>query len=260
MIVAAAMNPSSGAAITNFLLASGSTIPITEEMMQSAARNGNQGPEVMKLFFRSSQPIETISKRVLYLASRYWREGEEVMRMLLRDERTGNIPRRVLDAAAENCYGGEIIKTFFMKKRSELPRQVSHTDSRNLAEKIARFNEYGAEVMQLLLQMGGEIIHITPRLKDIVAGNRHGANLMRVLVRNRTTEVLRLLTEWLKAEAQGTWGVHVAEEVFSQGRNIELSWGLGVSEDWLSDEFLAGRNRSRSPRRYRRVRSRSPLF
>ena len=188
MIVAAAMNPLSGA-ITNFLLPSRLTIPITEEMMESAARNGRRGPEIMKIFLRNSQPIETISTHVLYLASRYWCEGEEVMRMLLRDKRTGKIPERVLVTAAENRYGGEVIKAFFMERRSELLRQSRHNDYRGLLEKIAQFEKYGAEVMQLLLQVGG------------VVGNRHVANLMRVLLRKRTTEDLRLLTE---VEAQAT--------------------------------------------------------
>lgn len=265
MIVAAARNLSSGAAITNFLLASGSTIPIMEKMMESAATNAKQGPEVMKVFLRSSQPTETISTRVLYSATNYWREGEEVMRMLLRDERTEEIPRRVLDAAARNRYGGEMIKAFFMERRSEFLRQVRHTLCRNLAEEIAEFNIYGAEVMQLLLQMVYQNIRITPRLMDIVTEDRHGANLMMVLVRKRTIEVLRLLTESLKLKARVNWGSDVAEEVFSQGRNIELSWGLGVSEDRYSVEFSANRNRDRSlrpyrPRLLRRVRSISPPF
>lgn len=265
MIVAAARNLSSGAAVTNFLLASGSTIPITEKMMESAATNAKQGPEVMKVFLRSSQPTKTISTRVLYLATNYWREGEEVMRMLLRDERTEEIPRRVLDAAARNRYGGEMIKAFFMERRSEFLRQVRHTLCRNLAEEIAEFNLYGAEVMQLLLQMGYKNIRITPRLMDIVTEDRHGANLMMVLVRKRTIEVLRLLTESLKLKARVNWGSDVAEEVFSQVRNIELSWGLGASEDRYSVEFSANRNRDRSlrpyrPRPLRRVRSISPPF
>ena len=131
MIVAAATNRSSGAAITNFLLASGSKIPITEKMMESAAMNDRQGPEVMKIFLYCSQSIETISERVLILAVSNWREGreeKEVMRMLLRHPNIGRISRSVLD---------------YMKEISESPRRGRSPDlSRSTI--IARFKAYRA--------------------------------------------------------------------------------------------------------------------
>ena len=236
MLVAAAENPSHGAAITNLLLASGPKIPITGRTMMSAASNRGQGPEVMKIFLGSSQPIKTISPLLLSLAIKNWREGEEAMRMLLRDKRTMKIPSRVLDKATHNPYREEMIKAFFMETRSEFLRQVRFARPGHLAEKIAIFQTYGAGVMQLLLEMDNRNNHITPQLIDIVVGSMHGANLMRVLVRKRNTEVLGLLTPKMRFEAGFNWGVDVAGEVFAQRGNVELSWGIGISEDRFSDD------------------------
>ena len=230
MLVYAAGNFRSGAEITEFLIASEPTILITGTIMESAAKNPEQGPEVVQVFYRRGLSIETITTQMLFMATRYWRKGERVMRMLLQDKKTRKIPRDVLYAAASNHFcGGKMMEAFFMERRTEFLEKVMRAsfDHETLVQ-VARFKTSGAEVMQLLLEVNPSCCTITTRVIESVIDNKHGANMMRVLLRKRKKEVLRLLTTKMKTHAQVRWGFNT-DELFSGKEDAELNWGLDIS-------------------------------
>lgn len=130
MFVAAARNCTKGAEITDFLLASNSTTPITKRMIRVAMKNPTQAPKIIEAYVRS--PFSTkILTQELRLATQNWIQGEKVTEALRHQRRSGALSYKL----ARNRLGERQ-----RRRKLEFLRQVSR---QRIANKVLENAEAG---------------------------------------------------------------------------------------------------------------------
>ncbi|KAK6605703.1 ankyrin domain protein [Botrytis cinerea] len=197
VIEAAARNNENGEEMLELLFEErGAEVMITEEVVKAAAGNWRSGKEVMMLLFEERGAEVIITEEVVKAAAGNWSSGKEVM-MLLFEERGAElmITEEVMKAAVGNWSSGkEIMKLLFEKRGAE----VMITEE---VVKAAAGNWYGKEMMMLLLEKRGAEVMITKEVVKAAAGNwSSGKEVMMLLLEKRGAEVM-ITEEVMKAAA-----------------------------------------------------------
>jgi Ankyrin repeats (3 copies) len=127
----------------------GDQLPITEEVVKAAARNGGNGNwEVMALLFDRRGDQIPITEEVVKAAAGNWGNGKKVMALLF--DRRGNqlpITEEVVKAAARNGGNGTEVMALLFDRRGD---QIPITEE--VIKAAAGNEQYGKELITLLHQ------------------------------------------------------------------------------------------------------------
>jgi GTP-sensing pleiotropic transcriptional regulator CodY len=177
-------------------------VPITQEVVVTAARNTHSGKEIMALLLNKGGDKVQITQEVVVAAVRNYDKGKEIIALLL-DKRRDDVltTQKVVVAAAENYKNSkEIIELLFDKRGDKV--QVTQ----EVVVAAAGNYKNGKEIMELLFNKRGDKVQVTQEVVVAAAGN--------------SKEVIALLLDKRGDKVQITQEVVVAAAGNSNGKEI----------------------------------------
>jgi hypothetical protein len=161
-------------------------IPVTEKVVEEAAKNTEYGTEVMAaLLDQRSNEVKITEGVVKAAAGNQDNNSASIMALLLDQRGTEfKITEEVVKAAAGNSYVGEEIMALLLDQRGT---EVKITKE---VVKLAAGNPLGQGIIALLLDQRGTEVKITEEVVKAAAGNIYsGERIMDLLLDQRGTEV-----------------------------------------------------------------------
>ncbi|KAK4178043.1 hypothetical protein QBC36DRAFT_112384 [Triangularia setosa] len=220
VVTAAARNVENGKEVMALLLERrGDDIEITEEVVKAAAENSGNGKEVMAfLLERRGDDIE-ITEEVVKAAAGNSGNGKEVMALLL--ERRGDdiaITEEVVKVVAKS-FGKEVMAFLLEKRGDDIEITVE------VVKAAAENSGNGKEVMALLLERRGDDIEITEEVVKAAAENSGNGKEVMALLLERRGDDIEITEEVVKAAARN---VENGKEVMAlllerRGDDIEIT-------------------------------------
>ncbi|KAJ6006711.1 hypothetical protein N7451_004655 [Penicillium sp. IBT 35674x] len=148
------------------LATNGFNVPITEDVVSSAASNESQGPAVIKYLAKIHQTTLPVTESALVAAAHNLKQGKEVLAILLKDSSPSILTDMVFEEA---CQNKRAMILLLDERENDLP-------IREMILKISDGDHLSRDVLQVLLERN--LVTINESIVEMLAINFHALDAL----------------------------------------------------------------------------------